>query len=58
MSEKMSYVECGVSTPRFVEVEHGRAAMRLDDLLVVMVVVNRAYWVLVPAVWRARTTVV
>src|SRR5205085_412490 len=42
MSEKMSHVERRVTPPRFVEVEHERAAVRLDHLPVVMVVVDRA----------------
>src|SRR5947207_2800727 len=42
MSEKMSHVERRVTPPRFVEVEHERTAVRLDHLLVVMVVVDRA----------------
>src|SRR5438105_941081 len=47
MSEKMSHVERRVTPPRFVEVEHERAAVRLDHLLVVMVVVDRAAAILI-----------
>src|SRR5437588_10261810 len=47
MSEKMSHVERRVTAPRFVEVEHEGAAVRLDHLLVVMVVVDGAAAILV-----------
>src|SRR5881394_3517303 len=42
MREKMSHVERRATPPRFVELEHERTAVRLDHLLVLIVVVDRA----------------